>query len=49
LDSTAKGGFAFGVADDLRVPIKFIGTGEKLENLAPFDRESFVAALFAQE
>ena len=49
LDSTAKGGFAFAVADDLGVPIKFIGTGEKLENLAPFDRESFVAALFAQE
>src|SRR3989440_5186566 len=49
LDSTAKGGFAFAVADDLRVPIKFIGTGEQLENLAPFDRESFVAALFAQE
>ena len=49
LDSTAKGGFAFAVADDLGVPIKFIGTGEKLENLAPFDPQSFVAALFAQE
>jgi fused signal recognition particle receptor len=49
LDSTAKGGFAFAVADDLRVPIKFIGTGEKVENLAPFDPQSFVAALFAQD
>ncbi len=49
LDSTAKGGFAFAVADDLNVPIKFIGTGEKLENLAPFDPQSFVAALFAQD
>ena len=49
LDSTAKGGFAFAVADDLGVPIKFIGTGEKVENLAPFDPQSFVAALFAQE
>ena len=49
LDSTAKGGFAFAVADDLGVPIKFIGTGEKVENLAPFDPKSFVAALFAQE
>jgi len=49
LDSTAKGGFAFAVADDLGVPIKFIGTGEKVENLAPFDPESFVAALFAQD
>ncbi len=49
LDSTAKGGFAFAVADDLGVPIKFIGTGEKIENLAPFDPQSFVAALFAQD
>jgi fused signal recognition particle receptor len=49
LDSTAKGGFAFAVADDLGVPIKFIGTGEKVENLAPFDPQGFVAALFAQE
>jgi fused signal recognition particle receptor len=49
LDSTAKGGFAFAVADDLGVPIKFIGTGEKVENFAPFDPESFVAALFAQD
>ncbi|MBA2396683.1 MAG: signal recognition particle-docking protein FtsY, partial [Ktedonobacteraceae bacterium] len=33
----------------LGVPIKFIGTGEKVENLAPFDPQGFVAALFAQE
>jgi len=49
LDSTAKGGFAFAVADDLGVPIKFVGTGEKVEQLAPFDPQSFVAALFAQD
>lgn len=49
LDSTAKGGFAFAVTDDLGVPIKFVGTGEKIEDLTPFDPESFVAALFAQE
>lgn len=49
LDSTAKGGFAFAVADDLGVPIKFIGTGEKVENFAPFDPQSFAAALFAQD
>lgn len=49
LDSTAKGGFAFAVTDDLGVPIKFIGTGEKVENFAPFDPQSFVAALFAQD
>jgi fused signal recognition particle receptor len=49
LDSTAKGGFAFSVADDLDVPIKFVGTGEKIADLTPFDPQSFVAALFAQD
>src|SRR2546427_7630460 len=39
---------AFAVADDLGVPIKFVGTGEKVESLAPFDPQSFVAALFAR-
>jgi fused signal recognition particle receptor len=48
MDSTAKGGFAFAVADDLGVPIKFIGTGEKVENLIPFEPQGFVTALFAQ-
>jgi fused signal recognition particle receptor len=47
MDSTAKGGFAFAVADDLGVPIKYIGTGEKVENLMPFEPQNFVAALFA--
>lgn len=49
LDSTAKAGFAFAVVDDLGVPIKFIGTGEKVENLLPFDPQSFVTALFAHD
>ena len=49
LDGTSKGGFAFAVADDLGVPIKFVGTGEKIEDLAPFDPQSFVDALFAQD
>jgi fused signal recognition particle receptor len=49
MDSTAKGGFAFAVTDDLGVPIKFIATGEKVENLVPFDPQGFVAALFAQD
>jgi len=49
LDSTARGGFAFAVADDLGIPIKFVGTGEKLEDLTPFDPQSFVAALLAQD
>jgi fused signal recognition particle receptor len=49
LDSTARGGFAFAVSDDLGIPIKFIGTGEKVEDLSPFDPQSFVAALLAQD
>ncbi len=49
MDSTAKGGFAFAVADDLGVPIKFIGTGEKVEHLTPFEPRAFVEALFSQE
>src|SRR5207245_6810850 len=48
LDSTAKGGFAFAVTDDQGVPMKFIDLGAKVENIAPFDPQSFVAALFAQ-
>jgi len=46
MDSTAKGGFAFAVTDDLGVPIKFLGTGEKVEHFLPFEPQSFVAALF---
>lgn len=47
LDSTAKGGMAIAVAHDLNLPIKFIGTGEKVEDLQQFDAEEFVAGLFA--
>jgi len=49
LDGTAKGGVAFGVRSELQVPIKFVGTGEKLENFAPFDARAFVDALFQAE
>jgi fused signal recognition particle receptor len=48
MDSTAKGGFAFAIVDDLGVPIKFMGTGEKVEHLIPFEPQGFVAALFTQ-
>lgn len=46
LDSTAKGGMALAVAHDLGLPIKFVGTGEKLEDLQPFNAEEFVEGLF---
>jgi fused signal recognition particle receptor len=48
LDGTAKGGIAFAIAKDLGLPIRFIGTGEKLDDLAQFDARQFVDALFRQ-
>ncbi|MGZ6378807.1 MAG: signal recognition particle-docking protein FtsY, partial [Candidatus Limnocylindrales bacterium] len=47
LDSTAKGGIVFAVERALAVPVVFVGVGEKLGDLVPFDRDAFVAALFA--
>jgi fused signal recognition particle receptor len=49
LDGTAKGGVAFAVRRELGVPIKFVGTGEKLDDFAPFDATAFVDALFEPE
>lgn len=46
LDSSAKGGVVFSIAQELKLPITFIGTGEQLQDLAPFDPEEFAAALF---
>ena len=45
LDGTAKGGIVLAICDDLKIPIKYIGTGETLEDMAPFDAEAFVEAL----
>jgi fused signal recognition particle receptor len=47
IDGTAKGGIAFAVAQDIERPIKYLGTGEKLDDLAMFDAQAFVDALFA--
>jgi fused signal recognition particle receptor len=46
LDGTAKGGILFAIAERLTVPIRFIGVGESLEDLRPFDAEEFIDALF---
>ncbi|MCD8568256.1 MAG: signal recognition particle-docking protein FtsY [Geovibrio sp.] len=46
LDGTAKGGAIIGIVDELRIPVKFIGFGEGMDDLRPFDAESFVEALF---
>ena len=47
LDGTAKGGIAFAIAHELGIPVRFIGTGEKLDDLAPFDARTFVDSLLA--
>jgi fused signal recognition particle receptor len=48
LDGTAKGGIAFAIAQDIERPIRYIGTGEKLSDLAMFDAQAFVDALFLE-
>jgi len=45
LDGTAKGGIVLAIAQELKIPILYIGTGEKLEDMAPFDPRSFAEAL----
>jgi len=47
LDGTAKGGAIFAIKSKLDLPVKFIGVGEKLDDLEPFDPETYVEALFA--
>lgn len=46
LDGTAKGGVVLGIKNELQIPVKFIGVGEQLEDLQPFDAQGFAAALF---
>jgi len=48
LDGTAKGGIVFAIAKELGIPIQYVGTGERLEDLAEFDAEEFVEGLFAE-
>jgi fused signal recognition particle receptor len=45
LDGTAKGGVILGIADQLRIPVRFIGIGERVDDLRQFDAEEFVEAL----
>lgn len=46
LDGTSKGGMVLGIADQFSIPIKYIGVGEKVEDLRPFDPHAFVTSLF---
>ncbi|MCX8985755.1 signal recognition particle-docking protein FtsY [Citrobacter portucalensis] len=49
LDGTAKGGVIFSVADQFGIPIRYIGVGERIEDLRPFEADDFIEALFARE
>jgi fused signal recognition particle receptor len=49
LDSTAKGGVVVAIAEQLKLPVRFVGVGENLEDLRPFDPREFVDALFAED
>lgn len=46
LDGTAKGGIVFAIASELKLPVKFVGVGEGMDDLIPFNAETFVTALF---
>jgi fused signal recognition particle receptor len=46
LDGTAKGGVVIGISDQFKIPVRYIGLGEKMEDLQPFNRVEFVDSLF---
>ena len=47
LDGTAKGGVVIGISDQFRIPVKYIGVGEKMDDLRIFNRYAFVDSLFS--
>jgi len=49
LDGTAKGGVAVAIANDLKLPIRYVGVGEDIDDLVPFDAEGFVNGLFEEK
>ena len=49
LDGTAKGGVIFPIAEQFNIPIRYIGVGEGIDDLRPFDSKEFIAALFTHE
>ena len=48
LDGTAKGGVVFGIANELNIPVKMVGVGEQIDDLIPFEAQSYVQALFKE-
>ena len=49
LDGTARGGAVISVVDDMKIPVKFVGVGESMEDLQVFEPKSFVDALFPDD
>ena len=49
LDGTARGGVVLPIREDLDVPVKFVGVGEGVDDLMPFDPDAFAAGLFEEE
>jgi fused signal recognition particle receptor len=49
LDGTAKGGIAVGIAHDLKLPIRYVGVGEGIDDLVPFSASEFVEGLFEEK
>ena len=48
LDGTAKGGVVIGISDEFNIPVRYIGVGEKVDDLKPFNKEAFVESLFGR-
>ncbi len=48
LDGTAKGGVVIGISDEFKIPVKYIGVGEKVDDLQPFNKTEFIDSLFKQ-
>ncbi|MDD3724362.1 MAG: signal recognition particle-docking protein FtsY, partial [Bacteroidales bacterium] len=46
LDGTAKGGVVIGISDQFKIPVRYIGLGEKMEDLQIFNRRAFIDSLF---
>lgn len=49
LDGTAKGGVVLSIKNDLDIPVKFIGVGEQIDDLRPFNAKEFIDAIFDEE
>ena len=49
LDGTARGGVVLAIMDELNIPVKYVGVGEQIDDLQPFDPKTFSKAIFSEE